>query len=170
MGFPVDSSQPSKRSRLRKWLTGALIALVVLASPFVVMEVAFNIATAPMVAIADKMRPDPSWSEDGHNVAGGPFCIRYTVPCDSMWRAYRTEQHVTPADVQRISDEALGGANVEGDCETSPLPAGLTGAYTACSATGIIDGYDVEIKVLKLADYDDVERIIQFRLSSIKNR
>ena len=138
--------------------------------PFVLMEVAFDIATAPMVAIADKLRPNPGWNEDGHHVADGPFCIRYTVPCDSMWRAYRTEQHVTPADVQRISDEALRGEKVEGHCKTSPPPAGLTGRYTACSAKGIVDGYDVEIKALKLADFDDVERIIQFKLSSIKNR
>jgi len=170
MDFPVAGSQRPKMSQFRKWLTGVLITLVVLASPLVLMQVLFNIGTAPMVAIADKMRPDPGWNEDGHNVAGGPFCIRYTVPCDSMWRSYRTEQHVTPADVQRISDEALRGAKVEGDCETSPLPAGLTGMYTACSAKGVVDGYDVEIKVLKLADFDDVERIILFKVSSIKNR
>ncbi|MFB0836387.1 hypothetical protein ACETK3_00085 [Arthrobacter sp. E44] len=41
--------------------------------------------------------------------------------------------------------------------------------YTACSAAGVLDGYDVEVRVLKLAE-NDPERIIQFRLSSIKNR
>ncbi|MBC7763001.1 MAG: hypothetical protein H7201_14660 [Candidatus Saccharibacteria bacterium] len=133
------------------------------------MEVAFNIATAPMVAIADKMRPVLGWHEEAHNVTGGPFCLGWDVPCDSMWRRYRTEQPVTPAEVQRISDEGLRGAKVEGDCETSPLPSNVTGMYTACSAKGVIDGYDVEIEVLKLAD-DDAERIIQFKVSSIKNR
>jgi hypothetical protein len=75
----------------------------------------------------------------------------------------------TVNEVQRISDEAGLEAIVSGDCETSPLPPNLTAMYEACSATGVINGYNVEVRVLKLSE-DDPERIVQFRLSSVKNR
>lgn len=145
------------------------MALAVLVSPFIVMQASFLIDTAPMVAVADGVRPAPGWREEAHNVSGGLFCFDVVVPCDSMWREYRTEQPVTVADVQRISDEAGLGARVDGDCETSPLRAGHTGMYTACSAEGVLDGYDVRIRVLKLGE-DDARRIIQVAVSSIENR
>lgn len=145
------------------------MALAVLDSPFVVMQASFLIDTAPMVAVADRLRPALGWREEAHNVSGGLFCLGLGVPCDSMWREYRTEQPVTVADVHRISDEAGLGARVEGDCETSPLRAGRTGMYTACSAEGVVDGYDVRIRVLKLGK-DDARRIIQVGVSSIENR
>lgn len=115
------------------------------------------------------MHPASGWEEEAHNVTGGLFCITVVEPCDSMWRQYRTHSPVTAGDVQQISDEAGLGTVVEGDCETSPLPSNSTGMYAACSAKGVRDGYDVEIRVLKLSD-SDPERIIQFQLSSISNR
>jgi hypothetical protein len=91
------------------------------------------------------------------------------VDCDSIWRSYRTEQKVTPADVQRISDEAMNGAKVKGDCETSPLPSNVTGTYEACSVSAVVDGYDVKVRVLKFSQ-DSPDGTIQLNLSSVKNR
>ncbi|KUG56334.1 hypothetical protein AVL61_14575 [Kocuria rosea subsp. polaris] len=145
------------------------MALAVLASPFIVMQASFLIDTAPMVAVADGVRPDPGWREEAHNISGGLFCIDLAVPCDSMWREYRTEQPVTVADVQRISAEAGLGVRVEGDCDTSPLRPGSTRLHTACSAEGVVDGYDLRIRVLKFRE-GDTRRIIQVAVSSIENR
>ena len=164
-----DSSPQPKRRWLPTWLKIVLIVLAVIFGIPAILQVTHDIATAPMVAIADRMHPDPGWNAEGENITGGPFCIRYDVDCDSMWRSYRTEQKVTPAVVQRIGDEALNGAKVEGDCETSPLPSNVTGLYEACSVSAVVDGYDVEVRVLKLSE-DSPDRIIQFTLSSVKNR
>ncbi|MET4589080.1 hypothetical protein [Arthrobacter sp. 754] len=166
--YPNGLQRPPKR-RLRKWLKGVLLALLVLAAPVLALELSHVIGTAKMVAFADRLQPPPAWKEDAHNVTGGLFCTAVVEPCDSMWRSYRTQQPVVRNDIQRISDGAGLGVRVEGDCETSPLPPNVTAMYVACSAKGVRDGYDVEIRVLKLTD-DDPERIIQFRLSSIKNR
>ncbi|MFI7583493.1 hypothetical protein ACH9DO_06845 [Kocuria sp. M1N1S27] len=133
------------------------------------MQASFLIDTAPMVAVADRVQPAPGWREEAHKVFGGLLCLGLVVPCDSMWREYRTDQPVTVAEVQRISDEAGLGVRVKGDCETSPLRAGRTGMYTACSAEGVVDGYDLQIRVLKLSE-DDPRRIIQVRVNSIENR
>ena len=157
------------RSRLQKWLTGVLIALLILAAPFVLLELSHMIGTAKMRAVADRLQPASGWVEESHNVTGGLFCIAIVEPCDSMWHQYRTRLPVTAGDLQLISGKAGLGATVEGDCETSPLPSNVTGMYGACSAKGVRDGYDVEVRVLKLS-VDDPERIIQFRVSSIKNR
>ncbi|KLU11087.1 hypothetical protein [Kocuria sp. SM24M-10] len=169
MNGASNASPQAGTSRLRRWGTRAVVALAVLVSPFIVMQASFLIDTAPMVAVADRARPDPGWREEAHNVTGGLFCIDLAVACDSMWREYRTEQPVTVADVQRISDEAGLGVRVEGDCETSPLRPGRTGMYTACSAEGVVDGYDVRIRVLKFGEAD-ARRIIQVAVSSIENR
>ncbi|WIG17593.1 hypothetical protein [Kocuria rosea] len=90
------------------------MALAVPASLFIVMQASFLIDTAPMVAVADRVRPAPDWREDAHHVSGGLFCIDLAVSCDSMWREYRTEQPVTVADVQRISDEVGLGVRLAG--------------------------------------------------------
>ena len=167
-----DSSPQPKRRWLPTWLKIVLIVLAVIFGIPAILQVTHDIATAPMVAIADRMHPDPGWNAEGENITGGPFCIRYDVDCDSMWRSYRTEQKVAPADVQSISDEALNGAKVKGDCETSPLPSNVTGMYEACSVSAVsavVDGYDVEVRVLKLSE-DSPDRIIQFSLSSVNNR
>ena len=169
MGDSADASSQAGTGRFRKRGTRVLVALAVLASPFIVMQASFLIDTAPMVAVADRVQPAPGWREEAHNVSGGLFCFDLVVTCDSMWREYRTEQVVTVSDVQRISDEVGLGARVDGDCETSPLRAGRTGMYTACSVEGVVDGYDVRIRVLKLSE-DDPRRIIQVRVSSIENR
>ena len=73
------------------------------------------------------------------------------------------------SDIRRISVEAGLTGQVDGDCKTSPLPPNVTSLYEACSAKGVIDGYDVEVRVLKHSE-DDPEGIIQFQLSSTKNR
>jgi hypothetical protein len=169
MGDAADAPPRAGTGRLRKWGTRALVALAVLASPFIVMQASFLLGTAPMVAVADRVQPAPGWREEAHNISGGLFCFDVVVPCDSMWREYRTQQPVTVAAVQRISDEAGLGARVRGDCETSPLRAGHTGMYTACSAEGVVEGYDVRIRVLKLSE-DDPRRIVQVAVSSIDNR
>ncbi|UKA65644.1 hypothetical protein LFT44_14140 [Arthrobacter sp. FW306-05-C] len=122
-----------------------------------------------MVSLADRRHPLAEWEPDGENVSGGVFCVPVAVPCDSMWRQYRTQQPPAPADIRQLTVAAGLDGKVNGDCETSPLPANVTGMYTACNAAGVLDGYDVEVRVLKLAE-NDPERIIQFRLSSIKNR
>lgn len=169
MGDAADASSRAGTGRFRKWGTRVLITLAVLASPFIVMQASFLIDTAPMVTVADRVQPAPGWREEAHNVSGGLFCFDLVVACDSMWREYRTEQLVTVAGIQRISDEAGLGARVDGDCETSPLRAGRTGMYTACLAEGVVDGYDVRIRVLKLSE-DGPRRIIQVAVSSIDNR
>lgn len=169
MGDAADASPPAGTGRLRKWGTRTLVALAVLASPFIVMQASFLIDTAPMVAVADRVQPAPDWREEAHNVSDGLFCFDLVVPCDSMWREYRTERPVTVAGIQRISDEVRLGGRVDGDCETSPLRPGRTGMYTACSAEGVVDGYDVRIRVLKLSE-DDPRRIIYVAVSSIDNR
>ncbi|MGN7199254.1 hypothetical protein [Arthrobacter sp. SAFR-044] len=140
-----------------------------IATPLLLFQASYVLGTARMVSLADKLHPLAGWEPDGENVSGGIFCTPVAVPCDSMWRQYRTQQPPGPADIRRISVEAGLGGKVAGDCETSPLPSNVTGMYVACSATGVLDGYDVEVRVLKLAE-NDPERIIQFRLSSIKNR
>ena len=169
MNAPSDGYRHPERSLLRKWLKGVLIAALVLASPFVLLQLSHVIGTAKMVAVADELHPASGWEEEAHNVTGGLFCTTIVEPCDSMWRSYRTQQPVTRADIQRTSDEAGLGVSVDGDCETSPLPSNSSGMYRACSAKGVRDGYDVEVRVLKLSE-DDPERIIQFRVSSVKNR
>lgn len=169
MGDASDASPWVGTGRLRRWGTRVLVALAVLASPFIVMQASFLLDTAPMVAVADRVQPIPGWREEAHNVSGGLFCFDLVVPCDSMWREYRTERRVTVAGIQRISDEVGLGARVDGDCETSPLRAGRTGMYTACSAEGVLEGYDVRIRVLKLSE-DDPRRIIQVAVSSIDSR
>lgn len=133
------------------------------------MQAWFLVDTAPMVAVADRVQPAPGCREEVHNVSGGLFCFDLVVPCDTMWREYRTERPVTVAGIQRISDEVGLGARVGGDCETSPPRAGRTGMYTACSVAGVVEGYDVRIRVLKLSE-DDPRRIIQVGVSSIDNR
>ena len=157
------------KRRLPKWLKVVCILLGVIFAPPALLQVSHLVGTAPMVAISDRLLPDPGWNEDGENITGGLFCISYDVDCNSMWRSYRTEQKVAPADVQRISDEAMNGERVKGDCETSPLASNSTGTYVACSATAVVDGYDVEVRVLKL-DEQSPDRIIQFLLSDVKNR
>jgi len=160
---------PRQRGWMPKALKVVLITLIVLASPLLLLQLSYVAGTAKMRAIADQMHPAPGWVPDGENVSGGIFCIGIAVPCDSMWRQYRAHQPVTPADVHRISVEAGLDGKVDGDCETSPLPPNVTSLYEACSAKGVIDGYDVEVRVLKHAE-DDPEGIIQLRLSSIRNR
>ncbi len=61
------------------------------------------------------------------------------------------------------------GARGRGDCQASPLRACRTGMYAACSAEGVVEGYDVRIRVLKLSE-DDPRRIIQVEVSGIDNR
>lgn len=169
MGDAPDASQQAGTGRFRRWGTRILMALVVLASPFIVMQASFLIDTAPMVAVADRVQSAPGWREEAHNVSGGLFCSDLVVRCGSMWREYRTEQPVTVSEVQRISDETGPGARVHGDCETSPLHAGRTGMYTACSAEGVVDDYAMRIRVLKLSE-DAPRRIIQVAVSSIEDR
>lgn len=154
-----------------KWLKVVLIVLAVVFTPPVLLQVSHVIGTAPMIAISDRMHPDPAWKMDGQNITGGLFCISYDVDCDSMWRSYRTSQEVTPADLQRIIDETAGGAKVQsqGDCVTSPLPANSNGMFVSCSASAVVDGYDVEVRALNLSK-ESPDKIIQFRISSVKNR
>lgn len=160
---------PRKRRPWRRVAKGVLIALAVIATPLLAFQASYVLGTARMVSLADKLQPAPGWVEDGENVSGGFFCVPVAVPCDSMWRQYRTQQPPSPADIRQLAVTAGLDGNVEGDCESSPLPANVTGMYVACRAAGVLDGYDVEVRVLKLAE-NDPERIIQFKLSSIKNR
>jgi hypothetical protein len=169
MTAPGNSAPRRAGGRLRKVVTVVLIISAVIASPLLLLQLSYVVGTAKMVAIADRMQPAPGWAEDGENISGGLFCISVAVPCDSMWRQYRTQLAVTPADVQRISDETGLQAPVVGDCETSPLPPNVTGLYEACSAKDVVDGYDAEVRVLKFGA-DDPDRLIQFRLSNIRNR
>jgi hypothetical protein len=164
-----DGSPQPKRRWLPTWLKVVLIVLAVIFGIPATLQVTHVLATAPMVAIADRMHPAPGWNAEGENVTGGPCCIRYDVDCDSMWRSYRTEQKVAPADVQRISDEAMNGAKAKGDSEASPLPSNVTGTYEACSVSAVVDGYDVKVRVLKFSE-DSPDGTIQFNLSSVKNR
>jgi hypothetical protein len=163
-----SAPQPKKRW-LPKWLKVVLIVLAVIFGLPALMQVAHVVATAPMVEIADRMRPNPEWRQDGENITGGPFCVSYAVDCDSMWRSYRTEHQVVPADLQRISDEAMGDVKVKGDCVTSPLPPNSDGMFESCSVAAVIDGYDVKARVMNLSKNSSA-RIIQFQISSIKNR
>ncbi|MDQ0768364.1 hypothetical protein QF031_001113 [Pseudarthrobacter defluvii] len=169
MDNSTGSQPPRRRRPWRRALKGVLIALAVIVAPLLLFQASYVLGTTRMVSVADRLQPAPGWIEDGEHVSGGFFCVPVAVPCDSMWRQYRTQQPVTPADVRRISVAAGLDGNVEGDCESSPLPPNVTGMYMACSAARVLDGYDVEVRVLKLAE-NDPERIIQFRLSNIKNR
>lgn len=165
--FP-EGYDPLQKRWMPKWLKALIITLVLLASPLVVMQVSFVVATAPMVAIADDLYPDPGWKEDAHNVSGGPFCLGIDVPCDSMWRGYRTKQEITNADLQRISDGAGLGSKVEGNCSkkgTDPF----SGMHEVCSISGVKDGYDVKVSVSTIVE-GNPERIIYFKINNVKNR
>ncbi|UUL77634.1 hypothetical protein NG819_09800 [Pseudarthrobacter sp. Fe7] len=164
-----DSQPPRKRRPWLRALKGILVTLAVVAAALLLFQASYLVGTARMVPLADRLRPLEGWKPDGENVNGGIFCIGIDVPCDSMWRRFRTQQPVTAGDILRISSEAGLTGQMEGDCGTSPLPSNVTGMYVACKASGVLDGYDVEIRVLKLA-VDDPERIIQCRLSSVRNR
>ena len=169
MDATKDSQPPRKRRPWLRALKGTLITLAVIAAALLLFQASYLLGTARMVSLADRLRPLEGWKPDGENVSGGIFCTGIDVPCDSMWRQYRTEQPVTPDDVRRLSVAAGLDGKVEGDCQSSPLPANVSSLYTACLASGVLDGYDIEVQVLKHAEKDP-EWIIQFELSSIKNR
>lgn len=171
MSDPMSHGKPPKKRWVPKWLKVVLIVLAAIFVPPALLEASHVIATAKMVAIADRMHPAPGWKQDGENITGGLFCVRYDVDCDSMWRSYRTSQEVNPADLQRVLDEAAGGEKVQskGNCVTSPLPSNSDGMYESCSATAVVDGYDVEVRVLNLSKRSP-DKIIQFKLSGVKNR
>jgi len=169
MDKSIGSQAPRRRRPWRRVFKGVLIALAVIAAPFLVLQASYVLGTARMVSLADRLHPLAGWEPDGENVSGGFFCVPVAVPCDSMWRQYRSQQPPAPSDIRKLTVAAGLDGKVDGDCETSPLPPNVTGMYTACSAADELDGYDVEVRVLKLAE-NDPERIIQFRLGSIKNR
>jgi hypothetical protein len=95
MTSPWNAVPARPARKTRAVLKTALIAVAVIAVPPALLQLSWLVGTAKMVIIADRMQPNPGWVQDGEHVSGGIFCIAVAVPCDSMWRSYRS-QHPVP--------------------------------------------------------------------------
>ena len=130
------------------WLISATVLAVLALSFFLVPQLVTKEATTPMVAVADRFQPNPGWTLQDEVITGGPFCIHIDAPCDAMHRTYRTDTVFTEDTLKDLARKSGFELTTSGPCST---PGRNDAGRTLCSATGVVNGFAVEISVINIA-------------------
>lgn len=127
----------------KKLLVRVLIVLGVLVA-FILFLFLYEGSTKPILSVADKFQPDPSWELVGESVEPPRFVCLNSVRCPSVSRVWNTGELVGKDEFKQIL--ASSGLNfpIDGDCKRK---TGVYGSVTLCSASGMVSEMKVTVAV-----------------------
>lgn len=134
--------------KLMWWLIAAAVLVGLVLAFFLVPPLVTNGATAPMVAVANRFQPDPEWTLQDEVITGGPLCVHIDAPCDAMHRTYRTNKVFTEDSLKELARKSGYDLTTSGSCNK---PGEDGAGHTVCSASGVVDGFNVEISIMNIA-------------------
>jgi hypothetical protein len=117
-----------------------------------------------MVAVADKVSPEPGWVLEDEVITGGPLCTPVVIKCDSMHRRYRTADHLTEDKLKALVSESGLDLVTDGPCEPKLKSSGM---QRLCGASGSEDGFRVSITVAAVVEGGP--ELISVQVEQIKN-
>lgn len=98
--------------------------------------------TKPMIAVADRFVVPADWKLVSERIEPPRRLCVNDIPCPSMGRTWRLPNIIDKNEFESfIGGAGLSQSSVR-DCEFNPL---TSGRRSFCRASGVIDGYKVEV-------------------------
>lgn len=103
-------------------------------------------ATAKMKSLADRVQPGTGWTPEANRVMGTFLCTPGDVPCDSLLRRWYPDHRLTTDEFTALVKKTGWDMKATPSCDP---PRGSSGLIELCSATALIDSYDVKISQIR---------------------
>jgi hypothetical protein len=118
------------------------LALLLFAVPTAIF-LSNDVDSVPMVAVADRLRPQQGWIKEGENITSRHAMLTDTRP-GTMWRSWTVPQKVDDIDLEGYAKEA--GYEVVGErrCEYNTSTR-TDSTFPSCTLLAARDGFGVRL-------------------------
>ncbi len=147
------------KSPIKFW--SIIIAVPIVFILTVVFMLLYEGSTKGITDVASQFNPGPGWKLESKQVEPPRIVCLNSVPCPSVHETWTTNDDITKKDFVYLLNGHAEELELEGDCARAENVSGV--GVAVCSASGLVDGYDMEARIIKSASNNKTTLAINLR-------